>query len=302
MYSIEVTGVSHHFSKEEKILDNINLAVKKGCIYGFLGPNGAGKTTTLRLILGLLRKQQGEIRLFGQHFEQNRTKILRGVGSLIESPSLYGHLTAAENLLVWQKVYQCPKNRIQEVLDLVGLPNTGAKKASQFSLGMKQRLAIAVALLHQPKLLILDEPTNGLDPSGIVEMRELLKKMNKEQGLTILISSHLLAEIEKLVTDVGIINKGKILFQGTLNELMHRQRQASSLVFEVNNNAEALKIMLNKQINAVIEHNKLKMPILSNELIADINKQLVTQGIDVYGISLAENDLEAIFMAITNNQ
>ncbi len=299
MNSIEATNLSHQFSKGEPILNNINLTVKEGSIYGFLGPNGAGKTTTLRLILGLLRKQQGDIHLFGKPFEQHRTTVLRQIGSLIESPSLYGQLTAAENLLVWQKVYQCPKQRIPEVLHLVGLPNTGTKKASQFSLGMKQRLAIALALLHNPSLLILDEPTNGLDPSGIIEMRELLKKLNREQGITILISSHLLTEIEKLVTDVGIINHGKILFQGSLEELMQHQRQASSLIFEVNKIEAALQIMLDQQLHAVIEQGKIKLPILPNAMIAAINRQLVAQGIDVYGIAMAENDLETIFMNLT---
>ena len=301
MYSIEAIDVSHHFSKGEKVLNNINFSVKTGSIYGFLGPNGAGKTTTLRLILGLLKKQEGEINVFGKPFEQNRTAILRGIGSLIESPSLYGQLTAAENLLVWQKVYQCSKNRIQEVLNLVGLSHTGAKKASQFSLGMKQRLAIAVALLHNPSLLILDEPTNGLDPNGIVEMRELLKKLNKEQKITILISSHLLTEIEKLVTEIGIINHGNILFQGSLNELIERQKQASSLIFITNNNETALKTMINYNLNPVlIGDNKIKLPIISNDLIAEINRQLIAQNIDVYGISMVENDLETIFMNLIN--
>ncbi len=302
MNSIEATGLSHRFSKGEPILNNINLTVKEGSIYGFLGPNGAGKTTTLRLILGLLRKQQGDIHLFGKPFEQHRTSILRQIGSLIESPSLYGQLTAAENLLVWQKVYQCPKKRIPEVLDLVGLPNTGRKRASQFSLGMKQRLAIATALLHSPSLLILDEPTNGLDPGGIIEMRELLKTLNREHGITILISSHLLSEIEKLVTDVGIINHGKILFQGSLEELIQHQRQASSIYFMVNKPQEALQIIHNQQIDAVIEQDKIKLSILPNERIAAINQQLVTQGIDVHGITVAENDLETIFMNLTKNK
>ena len=297
MFAIEAIDLSHQFSKGEKVLNNINFAVKTGSIYGFLGPNGAGKTTTLRLILGLLRKQTGEIKVFGKSFDDNRTEILRGLGSLIESPSLYGQLTAAENLLVWQKVYQCAKNRIQEVLHLVGLADTGMKKASQFSLGMKQRLAIAVALLHNPSLLILDEPTNGLDPNGIVEMRELLKKLNKEQGITILISSHLLTEIEKLVTDIGIIHNGTMLFQGSLNDLIERQKQASSLIFSVNNHEIALKTMFNNQLNPVlIGDNKIKLPIISNDLIADLNRQLVAQNIDVYGISTIENDLETIFM------
>jgi lantibiotic transport system ATP-binding protein len=302
MFAIEAIDVSHQFSKGEKVLNNINFSVKTGSIYGFLGPNGAGKTTTLRLVLGLLRKQTGEIKVFGKSFDENRTDILRGLGSLIESPSLYGQLTAAENLLVWQKVYQCPKTRIQEVLNLVGLADTGAKKASQFSLGMKQRLAIAVALLHNPSLLILDEPTNGLDPNGIVEMRELLKKLNREQHITILISSHLLTEIEKLVTDIGIINKGTMLFQGSLNDLIDRQKQASSLIFITNNNETTLKTMFNNHLNPVlIGDNKIKLPIISNDLIANLNRQLVAQNIDVYGISMIENDLETIFMNLITN-
>ena len=163
-------------------------------------------------------------------------------------------------MLVWQKVYQCPKTRIQEVLNLVGLTHTGMKKASQFSLGMKQRLAIAVALLHNPSLLILDEPTNGLDPSGIVEMRELFKKLNKEQGITILISSHLLTEIEKLVTDIGIIHHGTMLFQGSLNDLIERQKQASSLIFITNNKEITLKTMVNNNLSPVLMNdNKIKL-------------------------------------------
>ena len=162
---------------------------------------------------------------------------------------------------------------------------------------MKQRLAIAIALLHNPSLLILDEPTNGLDPNGIVEMRELLKKINKEQGITILISSHLLTEIEKLVTDIGIINNGTMLFQGSLNDLIDRQKQASSLIFITNNNETALKTMINNNLNPVLmDNHTIKLPIISNDLIAEINRQLVAQNIDVYGISTVENDLETIFM------
>ena len=176
------------------------------------------------------------------------------------------------------------------------------KKASQFSLGMKQRLAIAVALLHNPSLLILDEPTNGLDPSGIVEMRALLKKLNKEQGITILISSHLLTEIEKLVTDIGIINNGTMLFQGSLKGLINHQKKASSLIFITNNNDVALKTMFNNHLNPIlIGDNKIKLPIISKDLIAEINRQLVAQNIDVYGISTVENDLETIFMDLINN-
>ena len=179
MNCIETKDLSYRFSTDQLILDKINLQVPNGSIYGFLGPNGAGKTTTLRLILGLLKKQEGNIHLFGKTFEKHRISILKNIGSMIESPSIYGHLTATENLLLLQKVYQCPVGRISEVLKTVGLEHVGQKKAGQFSLGMKQRLSIAIALLHNPSLLILDEPTNGLDPNGIIEIRELLKKLNE---------------------------------------------------------------------------------------------------------------------------
>jgi ABC-type multidrug transport system ATPase subunit len=217
-YCLETTNLSHRWNARTPVLQAINLRVPKDSIYGFLGPNGAGKTTTLKLILGLLQKQQGEITVFGQNWEGHRLEILPRIGSLIESPSLYAQLTASENLRVLQKVYRCPKSRIDEVLALTRLSDTGKKKAGKFSFGMKQRLAIAIALLNDPTLLILDEPTNGLDPEGIIEMRELFKELNK-RGVTILISSHLLGEMEKLITHAGIIHKGQLLYQGTLKEL-----------------------------------------------------------------------------------
>lgn len=301
MTSIQVRDVSYQFSNQEYVLNNINLNVPEGSIYGFLGPNGAGKTTTLRLILGLIKKQKGDIEIFGKAFDKHRIEILSKIGSLIESPSLYGHLTAVENLKVWQKVYQSPENRIAEVLQMVGLAHTGRKKAGQFSLGMKQRLGIAVALLHNPSLLILDEPTNGLDPSGIVEMRELLKTLNQQHGITIIISSHLLGEIEKLVTDVGIINKGRMLFESSLTELMKRQHAASTIYFDTNNNAQALQLMHQQKIEAQIEKERIVAAQLSKLAIAQINQTLVANSIEVYGIRAIENDLESIFMNLTNN-
>ncbi len=300
MYSLETRELTHRFSKNEIILKDISLQVTEGSIYGFLGPNGAGKTTTLRLVLGLLKKQAGIISFFGQPFNENRIGVLRKVGSLIESPSLYGHLTATENLSLLQKIYQCPKTRIQEVLNLVGLPDTGNKKVSQFSLGMKQRLSIAVALLHSPALLILDEPTNGLDPNGIIDMRELLKKLNRDHGITIVISSHLLPEIEKLVTHVGIINKGKMMFQGTLSELKQKEQQ-SSIVIDTNDKAKAMQIIGNKGMAPEIRSGKIILPIMAKERIASVNRQLVNDGVEVYEMSIIKNDLEAIFMDLINN-
>lgn len=301
MYSIEAVGLSHQFPNGDRALDQVNIRVREGSIYGFLGPNGAGKTTTLRLLLGLLKKQKGKIQMLGKSFEEHRIEILQNIGSLIESPSMYSHLTAVENLAVWQKVYQCPKNRIQEVLKLVGLADTGRKKAGQFSLGMKQRLGIAAALLHNPTLLVLDEPTNGLDPGGIIEMRELLRTLNKNEGITIVISSHLLPEIEKLVTDIGIINKGKMLFEGPLHELMRRQQEASYLAFETNNNTAALQLIQSHHVEAYLKDEKILLPHLPKPSIARLNQVLVQNSIEVYGIATVTNDLESIFMNLTND-
>ncbi|NJM52770.1 MAG: ABC transporter ATP-binding protein [Blastocatellia bacterium] len=298
MYCIETINLTHKFSADENVLHNINLQVGEGTIYGFLGPNGAGKTTTLKLILGLLKKQHGEIFIFDKSFEQNRVEILRSVGSLIESPSLYGHLTAMENLQILQKVYQCPKSRITEVLKLVGLAKTGNKNTSQFSLGMKQRLSIAMALLHSPKLLILDEPTNGLDPNGILEIRELLKNLAHNEGITILISSHLLSEIERLVTHIGIINLGNLLFQGTLDELIGKQQQSSFIQISTSDNQKARRIIEQNKVEARAESEKIEIPIIEREKIARINEQLVLSRIDVYEIQTVKNDLEKIFFDV----
>lgn len=294
-YCIATINLTHRFSQNEIALNEVNLQVLTGSIYGFLGPNGAGKTTTLKLILGLLKKQQGEITVFGKPFEKHRIETLRKIGSMIESPSIYGHLTAIENLKILQKVYQCPKQRIEEVLTLVDLLRTGNKKAHQFSLGMKQRLSIAIALLHSPSLLILDEPTNGLDPNGILEIRGLLQQLNKNYGITILISSHILSEIEKLVTHIGIINKGRFLFQGTLTELMSKRQQNSSIIFETSDNARALQIIDQSLLNAHIANSNIVFPLLARSEVAAINQKLVAHGIDVYQISKIEHDLEKIF-------
>ncbi|MES2332003.1 MAG: ABC transporter ATP-binding protein [Bacteroidota bacterium] len=300
-YLLETSGLTYKFSENETVLQGINLQVPEGSIYGFLGPNGAGKTTTLRLVLGLLKKQQGNINVFGKSFNKSRVESLRKIGSMIESPSIYSHLTAVENLSVLQKIYQCPKDRIPAVLKLVGLSGTGNKKAGQFSLGMKQRLSIAIALLHNPTLLILDEPTNGLDPNGIIEIRQLLKQLNQQEGITIIISSHLLSEIEKLVSHIGVINKGKMMFQGTLEELISKQQQSLSIVFETDDTVKAGKIMVENNLVPIYGHGKIMVPAIPKELIADINRRLVNNGVAVYEISIVKNDLEAIFIDLINN-
>ncbi len=300
MYCVETNQLSYSFAVNDPVLKNINLMVPTGSIYGFLGPNGAGKTTTLRLLLGLLKKQEGDILIFNKHLHKNRTAILRSIGSLIESPSLYGHLTALENLQLQQKLYQCPKERINEVLHTVGLTHTGKKKSNQFSLGMKQRLSIAIALLHQPALLILDEPTNGLDPNGIIEVRDLLKKINAEQGISIIISSHLLSEIEKLVTHVGIISKGNMMFQGTLKDLVDKQNLHSRLIIETNNTEAAAFIMRKLGLDGTTNEGRIMLPIPAKDTIANLNRELVNRGIEVYEMSVVKKDLETIFMELIN--
>ncbi len=295
---IETTNLNYSFRNGTKTLDDINLVVPKGSIYGFLGPNGAGKTTTLRLLLGLLKNQQGRLRIFGQDFNSNRIEILKRLGSLIEQPSLYLHLTAKENLEIYRLVYKVDKSRIDEVLKIVGLDQTGRKKARQFSLGMKQRLSIAIALLHQPELLILDEPTNGLDPNGIIETRELIRKLNVEHGTTVVVSSHILNEVERMATHVGIIHKGKMLFQGPLSELQQMKTRQTSLEIETNDNVSAARLLESYQVKSV--NGKLTLPFESREQTADINKMLVQSGLGVYALHPQQNDLEQLFLDITS--
>ncbi len=298
--SVETSELSYSFSDQEIVIHGIGLRVPAGSIYGFLGPNGAGKTTTLRLLLGLLRKQRGTISFFGLPFREHRIDILRRVGSLIETPSLYSHLSASENLELLRLIHQCPRSRILEALKLVGLQDTGPKKAGQFSLGMKQRLSIAVAILHEPSLLILDEPTNGLDPNGMIEVRELLKRLNSERGMTILVSSHLLAEIDKLVSHVGVINKGRLVFQGTLDGFKQGRELSRAVILDTGDPARTILILAEHGVHSRLEEGKVIMTPLANDQIALVNRWLVTAGIDVYGISAVRGDLESVFMELIN--
>jgi ABC-2 type transport system ATP-binding protein len=296
---VQTTGINFSFGGQ-KTLHDVNLQVKEGSIYGFLGPNGAGKTTTLRLLLGLLKKQEGDIKIFGKDLLTHRLEILKNIGSLIEQPSLYNHLTAKENLEVYRRVYDVPKERIAEVLTLVGLGETGGKKAKQFSLGMKQRLSIAVSLLHRPRLLILDEPTNGLDPNGIIETRELIKRLNVEFGVTILVSSHILAEIERMASHVGIIHKGAFLFQGPLAELHQLQSKKSYLEIETGDNEAAMAI-LKERFKIEKQNGHLLLPFNGREETALINRRLTEHNIAVYRLQPQQKDLEQLFIDITSN-
>lgn len=300
-YIIETENLDFSFRSGQKILESLCLQVPAGSIYGFLGPNGAGKTTTLRILLGLLKKQQGNVKLFGKNFAEDRIDILRKLGSLIEQPSLYLHLTGRENLELFRLNYGCDKKRIDEVLAIVRLTHAARKKAKAYSLGMKQRLAIAISLLHNPELLILDEPTNGLDPNGIIETRELIKTLNQEHGKTILVSSHLLAEVEKMATHVGIIHKGKLLFQGALQELQQQRLKQSAVEVEVSDTVKAELLLKNFPIRH-INGTKVLINYESRERMAEITKTLVREGVDVYQLSMTDNDLENLFIQITSEQ
>ena len=203
-----------------QVVRRVNLAVPQGSVYGFIGPNGAGKSTTMKMLLGLCRPSGGGVRLLGQPMnEGSRLALLRQTGSLIESPSCYGHLTARENLRIVARLKGVPFEDIERVLRIVGLEGEKTRRVKAFSLGMRQRLGIAQALLGRPKLLILDEPTNGLDPEGIREMRDLIRSMPRRCGATVMVSSHLLGEMEQFVDHVGIIDRGRLLWQGTLAAL-----------------------------------------------------------------------------------
>lgn len=282
---------------EQLAVDNVNMTIKKGDIYGFIGQNGAGKTTLIRLITGLIHKSGGEIELLGANEENELNKARTMVGSLIETPSFYTNMTARENLEVSRLVRNIPgKKCIDEVLELVGLKDVEKKKVKNFSLGMRQRLGIANALMGNPKLLILDEPINGLDPMGIVEIRELLKKINKEKDMTILISSHILSELSELATTYGIISNGKLIEEITAEQLAEKCRQYIDL--KVDDTSRAVTLLereLGISDYEVLEDKKIK--VFSNlENVGEVNSILSKSGVIVQSISIKGENLEEYFM------
>jgi lantibiotic transport system ATP-binding protein len=297
-FIIETSDLNFGFNKDEPVVQDLNLKVEKGAIYGFLGPNGAGKTTTIRLLLGLLPGSAGVIRLFGTPLSGNRMDILSKTGSLIEQPSLYEHLSGRENLEITRIIRKGSAPRIEELLDLVKLSNAADKKVQAYSLGMKQRLGLALALLSDPQLLILDEPVNGLDPAGIVETRQLLLDINRLSGVTIFLSSHLLTEIEKLVTHIGVINKGRLIFQGTIDELKEINKNQNVIRIQTDDNSKVTFLLRHKYIVMQKQQNTLEIPFESKEQVASICKWLVTENINLYQVAISSKDLEQTFIEI----
>ena len=296
---INTDGLTFDFGSQT-VVKSLSLQVPEGSIYGFLGPNGAGKTTTIKLLLNLLQTQQGSIQIFGKELKSNRLEILAQIGSLIEQPAIYLHLSGKENLLNRALLLQIGEARVNEVLKIVHLTDAAHKKAGQYSLGMKQRLGIALALLSDPKLLILDEPTNGLDPNGIIEVRELLIKLVSEHKKTVFISSHLLAEIERMATHVGIINHGELLFQGSIHDLEAMSKPAVQI--ETDNTVDAANYLSrNNYTVAEVTDTHLFVPYTTKQETGKINKLLVDMGYTVYSITKQHKDLEKLFLDITQN-
>ena len=240
-----------HLTKKYKNFVSVNqvsLHIRKGSIYGFLGPNGAGKSTTMKMLLGLTAPTKGSFSIDGKHFPEDRMDILKEIGSFIEAPSFYANLTGRENLDVIRRILGLPKESVEDALQLVGLAEFGDRLAKKYSLGMKQRLGLAGALLGRPPILILDEPTNGLDPSGIHEIRELVKSLPGLYDCTILISSHMLSEIELMADDIGILNHGRLLFEGSLDEL---RQTAVKTGFAANNLEDVFLSMVDQDNKAM---------------------------------------------------
>ena len=277
---------------------HVDLSVPEGSIYGFLGPNGAGKSTTLKMLLGLVRPTAGEIQVLGREMNRaNRLAVLRQVGSLIESPSYYGHLTGEENLRIVQTLRGVPEKNIREVLQIVRLDGQRGKKVAHYSLGMKQRLGLAAALLGFPRLLILDEPTNGLDPAGIQEMRELICSLPERFGMTVVVSSHLLSEIDQIADTVGIIREGELVFQDTLAALHGRSRH--HLALRTTNNAVARNLLAQQDVACTEEAGYLILPILSDELAAQLTQLLARQRLGIVRLEERQKSLEDIFLELT---
>ncbi|MFJ7736945.1 ABC transporter ATP-binding protein [Lysinibacillus sp. NPDC097287] len=295
-YIVQTENLSKSFGKERAVA-GLDLKIRKGEIYGFLGPNGAGKTTTIRMLLGLMKPTSGKIKIFQKDVMKERIEILSKIGSLVENPSYYPHLTAYENLEALRKILGVPKSRIDEVLAIVRLTEAANKKVKGFSLGMKQRLGIAASLLHNPELLILDEPTNGLDPSGIIEIRNLIKRLPSEYGMTVVISSHLLSEIDQMATTVGIVSKGKLIFQDSIDAMrMHAQPK---VIFKVNKSEQAWRSLVANGIKAECKEGQIVLDECSDEKVAQIVQILVQEGFSVYRVEEEKQSLEDIFLQMT---
>ncbi len=294
---LETRNLSKHYG-HHKAVDNVNMHIKKGAIYGFIGRNGAGKTTCLKMISGLSKPTYGEIEMFGykgKELEKVRTRI----GCLIEAPGLYGNMTAYENLNIKCKLLGIKqKGYIEDILDIIGLNNVEKKKTKHFSLGMKQRLGIGLALIGEPDLLILDEPINGLDPQGIAEIRDTIQRLQKERNMTICIASHILEELSKIATDYGIIHNGSLLQELTRDELMRRCSERMEITLEHPRQAVPILDSMGFVNYQVVDKEHIHVFERLNES-AQLNMELAKAGIMIRGISIISEELESYFLNLT---
>lgn len=296
-FVIMTDGLSRKFG-DSYAVDSVNLAVPEGSIYGFLGPNGAGKTTTIRMLLGLIRPTKGEVHLFGQSPRKNR-QLYRDVGAMVEGPALYGHLTGRENLELTRKLLNVDKARIDEVLDIVSMADAASKLVRDYSLGMKQRTGIAQALLSNPKLLILDEPTNGLDPRGIQEIRNLIRRLPQEHNITVFLSSHLLSEVEQVASHIGVINHGKLIYQDTLASLQVRRKEFIKV--GAFNPQQAIDLLRQAGYQVEISGEMLHIEAKGRDEAAQVNRSLIGQDEDIFHLTMEQLTLEDIFLQMTED-
>lgn len=296
---LQIKNLQKEF-KDTQVVNLSSLSVQQGEIYGFLGPNGAGKTTTMKMILSLISRTAGDIEVFGQSIGTDK-QYLNQIGSMIEEPSYYPNLTGYENLLVFQKILGFDKKNIQETLKIVGLaqPKNKKKLVKDYSLGMKQRLALAFALVKKPRLLILDEPTNGLDPAGIHEIRELIIKLAKEQGITVFISTHILSEVEHIADRVGIINHGQLVYEGEIRKIQ------SNKWLEVRGDFRGRREAISQVLFGYpckmleIQEDKLKLTNLADQQISSLLRDLIVEKVPIYEVKQEQETLESIFLNLT---
>jgi ABC-type multidrug transport system ATPase subunit len=296
---LEVKNLSKNF-KDFKAVNNLSFTVNKGDVYGFLGPNGAGKSTSIRMILSLIYPSSGDVFLFGNSIKTHRASIMRNVGAIVERPDFYGSLSAKKNLEILAKMQmeEISKNRISEILDWVGLLDRAESKVKTFSQGMKQRLGIAQALVHNPELIILDEPTNGLDPHGMKDIREMIISLNKDHNKTVFLSSHILSEVEILANRMIIINKGEKLVEGDVNEILMTGKQNLTVEFqEIESALTLINNSVYKQNFKSVEKNKIFFS-LERTRIPELNKFLVQNNVDVLSITPTRT-LEEFFLSLT---
>lgn len=298
---LELNNVSKYF-KKTKVINSINLTVQEGEIFGFLGPNGAGKTTTIKMILGLLSIDEGNIKINGYDVKNDFEKAMEYIGGIVENPDLYGYMSGYDNLKLHARMRNVTKSRIDEVVNLVNLSSRINDKVSKYSLGMKQRLGLAVTLLHSPKILILDEPTNGLDPAGIKDFRTIIQNISKEDKIAVFVSSHILSEMQAMCNKIAVLDKGTIIDVENLSESeSHQEKDLLNYSLNVDNISKAEKIITSIVDDIKIENNYIKL-LATKDSMAQIINNLVKENIKVYSASIKEKTLEDTFFDVTKRK